>query len=109
MNTITVRSTRNQIRLGPHYVAVPILAVILAFYGKQLLSPGAPGIVTGALIGALWAVGLGLFAQRLARREEWRVRLANSSVFLSIIVIGLTIGGGLMYASMMKIALTIRR
>jgi MFS family permease len=79
--------------------------VILAFYGEQFLPPRALGIVAGMVIGALWAVGLGFIAQRLARREEWRVRLANSSLLLSIIVIGLTIGGGLMYAFMMKRAL----
>jgi hypothetical protein len=105
MNTITVNRTKSQIRFSPYYVTVPMLAVILGFYGKQFLPPGVLGIAAGALIGALWAIGLGLVAQRLARREEWRVRLANTSVFLSIIVIGLTIGGGYMYASMMKGAL----
>jgi MFS family permease len=86
-------------------VTVPILAVILAFCGKQFLPPGVLGIAAGAFIGALWAVGLGLVAQRLARREERRVWLANTSIFLSIVAIGLTIGGGYRYASMMNGAL----
>jgi MFS family permease len=104
MTTIIVNA-RNQDRLGPYYVTVLFLAVIFAFYAKQFLPIGFAGIAAGALIGALWAVGLGFVAQRLARREEWRMRLANSSVLLSTIVIGLTIGGGLMYAMMMKMAL----
>jgi hypothetical protein len=103
--TTVAGTTRRQGRFGPYHVAVPFLAVILAFYAKQFLPLGFVGIAAGALIGALWAVGLGFVAQRLARREEWRVRLANTSAFLSIIVIGLTIGGGLMYAFMMKMAL----
>jgi high-affinity Fe2+/Pb2+ permease len=105
MNASMANKRRSEIRLNPYYVTVPVLTVILAFYGRQFLPLGMLGMAVGGLIGALWAIGIGFVAQRLVHREEWRMRLANTSLFLSIIAIGLTIGGGWMYASMMNMAL----
>ena len=65
---------------------------------------GVLGMLGMALGGLLWALVLGFIAGRLARRESWLARLANASLFVGIIAVGLTIGGGFMYASMMDAA-----
>ena len=97
MSTYDVRSLG---RFGPYLVAVPFLTVIFGFYGT-FLPFGVLGMLGMALGGLLWALVLGFIAGRLARRESWRARLANASLFVGIIAVGLTIGGGFMYASMM--------
>ena len=91
-------------RFGPHLVAVPFLTVMFGVYGT-LLPFGFLSILGGALIGLLWALVLGFLASRLVRRDAWRARLANAPLFLGIIALGLMIGGGFMYASMMDAAL----
>jgi hypothetical protein len=97
--------TKGQRRIGPYLITVPITMTIFALYTNAFLPFGVLGVAGGALIGLLWAAGLGFAAERLARREEWHVWLANTPVFLGIIAIGLSIGGGLMYQSMMYEAL----
>jgi hypothetical protein len=101
MSTYDVRSLG---RFGPYLVAVPFLTVIFGFYGT-FLPFGVLGMLGMALGGLLWALVLGFIAGRLARRESWLARLANASLFVGIIAVGLTIGGGFMYASMMDAAL----
>ncbi len=92
-------------RFGPHLVAVSFLTVVFGFYGT-LLPFGFLGILGGALIGLLWSLVVGFLASRLIRRDAWRARLANAPLFLGIIALGLMIGGGFMYASMMDAALS---
>ena len=92
-------------RGGPYVVTVPFQAVIFGFYGKQFLPFAGAGILLGALLGVLWALLLGVIAQRAARRGAWPTRLANAPLFLGIIASGLMIGGGFMYGAMMAGAL----
>ena len=92
-------------RFGPNLVTVPFQAVLFGFYGKQFLPFGGVGILLGALLGALWALCLGLIAQRTAPRKAWHTRLANAPLLLGIIATGLMIGGGFMYGAMMTTAL----
>jgi hypothetical protein len=101
MSTYDVRSLG---RFGPYLAAVPFLMLIFGFYGT-FLPFGPLGLLGMALVGLLWALVLGFIAGRLARREAWPARLANASLFPGIIAVGLTIGGGVMYASMMNAAL----
>jgi hypothetical protein len=101
MSTYDVRSLG---RFGPYLAAVPFLMIIIGFYGT-FLPFGPLGLLGMALVGLLWALVLGFIAGRLARREAWPARLANASLFLGIIAVGLTIGGGIMYAFMMEAAL----
>lgn len=106
MKSLTVDTrTQDQRRIGPYLITVPITMTIFGLYTHAFLPFGVPGAAGGALIGLLWSAGLGFAAARLARREEWQVWLANTPVFLGIIAIGLSIGGGLMYLSMMSEAL----
>lgn len=96
-NTIVQRS-------GPYLVAVPFAMIIFGFYGT-FLPFGLLGILGFAVAGSLWALFLGFVAQRLMRREAWREWLANASVLLSIIAIGLLAGGGFMYTFMLNAVL----
>lgn len=100
MDTINVKEGR-QVRASPYTVAVMFQVVIFGLYGYQFLPFGVLGIAAGALVGLLWALGLGFAARRLGRREEPRRRLANAAVFLNVIAIGLLVGGGGMYMAMM--------
>jgi len=102
MSTYDVRSLG---RFGPYLVVVPFLTVMFGFYGT-FLPFGVLGILGGALAGLLWALILGFIAGRLARWEAWPARLANASLFLGIIAVGLMIGGGIMYAFMMEAVLS---
>lgn len=102
MDTNTV-DLRNKGRFSPYIAAVPFAVIIFGFYGA-FLPFGILGIAGFAVVGLLWALFLGSIANRLMRRETWRVWLANASVFLSIIAIGLLAGGGFMYSFMMLAA-----
>jgi amino acid transporter len=78
--------------------------IIFGFYGT-FLPFGFLGILGFAVVGLLWALFLGFIANQLMRREAWRERLANASLFVSIIAIGLMVGGGAMYIFMMSAVL----
>jgi hypothetical protein len=106
MKTITVDTkTKDQRWISPYYVTVPITMAIFALYANEFLPFGAVGVAGGAAVGLLWSAGLGFVAERIARREKWHVWLANAPVFLGLIAMGLSIGGGLMYIGMMQRAL----
>ncbi|MCC6167846.1 MAG: hypothetical protein IT329_11515 [Caldilineaceae bacterium] len=88
---------------APYLVAALFAMTIFGFYGA-LLPFGFLGIVGGAAAGLLWAFLVGLAAQRLMRRTTWHARLANASVFVSILAVGLMAGAGAMYIAMMLAA-----
>jgi hypothetical protein len=88
-------------RVGPYVVTAPFQAVIFGFYGRQFLPFGFAAILVGALLGVLWALLLGVIAERAARREGWRTGLANGPLCLGIVATGLMTGGGYMYGAMM--------
>jgi hypothetical protein len=92
-------------RFGPYSVTVPFQAVIFGFYGQQFLPFGFVAILAGALLGVLWALLLGVIAERAARHEGWRTGLANGPLCLGIVATGLMTGGGYMYGAMMTGAL----
>ena len=100
MNTVTVH-TRGQGPFSPYIIAIAFAMILFGFYGT-LLPLGLAGILGFAVFGLLWALFLGFIADRLMRREVWHQRLANASLFVSIIAIGLMIGGGAMYIFMMS-------
>jgi hypothetical protein len=90
----------------PYLIAAPILATIGAFYGKIFLPIGVAGPIAGAVAGVVWALLIGVIANRLMRRATWSALLADAPVALAIIAIGLMTGGGLMYGWMMAAALS---
>jgi hypothetical protein len=100
MNTVTVHA-RSQGPFSPYMIAVPFAMIIFGFYGT-FMPFGLLSIFGFAVVGLLWALFLGFIAKRLMSRETWRERLANASLFVSIIAIGLMLGGGFMYGSMMN-------
>lgn len=100
MDTTTANTRKGLDRYGPYVLAIPFAAILFGFYGT-FLPFGLLSIAGFALGGVLWALLLGFVANRVMRRETWRQRLANGSLFVSIIALGLMIGGGLMYILMM--------
>ncbi len=92
-------------RFGPYTVVAAFQAVIFGLYAKTLSPFGAIGILLAALIGAFWALLLGVVAEHLARRPDWRRTLANAPLSLGITAMALMIGGGAMYIGMMREAL----
>lgn len=100
MDILTVNTTSGG-RRSPYIIAIPFAMILFGFYGT-LLPFGLLGILGFAVFGLLWALFLGFLAGRLMRREVWHQRLANASLFVSIIAIGLMIGGGAMYIFMMS-------
>jgi hypothetical protein len=89
----------------PRLVVVPLTASTFAL-ASLALHLGRPGIVGGAVVGALWSLLLAFVAVRLTRRAEWAPYAANAPVLLSVAAGGLLVGGGLMYGLLMKAALT---
>jgi len=98
MNSVNARS---QSPFSPYIIAMPFAMILFGFYGT-FLPFGLLGILGVAVVGLLWARFLGFIAHRLMRREAWREWLANASLFVSIIAIGLMVGGGSMYIFMMS-------
>jgi hypothetical protein len=92
-------------RVGPYLVVVPILMIILGFYGRMFFGSAILGTAAGAVAGLLWALFTGFAAGWLSRRWQSSVR-ANTPLLLAIIAIGLMTGAGLMYGWMMAAALT---
>jgi hypothetical protein len=82
-------------------VAVPFAMILFGFYGT-LLPFGFLGIVGFAVAGLLWALVLGFIAHRLMHQSGWHQWLANASVFVSIMAVGLLAGAGFMYIFMMS-------
>jgi hypothetical protein len=90
----------------PYLIVAPMLATLGGFYGKIFAPGGIVGPIAGALAGLVWAMLIGLIANRLMRRRAWIALLANAPVALAIIAIGLMTGAGLMYGWMMAAALS---
>jgi hypothetical protein len=103
-NYVLASNVQRAARAGPYLVTLPVSMIIFALY-SQLMPVGLLGSAALAVAGLLWAWFVGLLAKRAARQDRWRVRLANASVFLAILVTGLLVGGGLMYIPMMVGAL----
>jgi len=80
-------------RLGPFLVVVPALVVVSAIGFSTLGGVGAALIA--AVVGLGWALLLGFIAMRISRKESRRTALANVSVFLATLALGLNAGGDL--------------
>lgn len=87
----------------PYLATVPMTGIIVAL-GATGLGLGVPGIIGGAAFGLVWSLGLGSITKRLVRRADWRRRLANGSIFFATVTMGIMLGGGVMYALLMKAA-----
>ena len=103
MNIVTV-DAKSQGRFSPHIVAIIFSMILFGFYGT-FLPFGILGMLGCAVVGLLWALFLGFLANRLMLREAWHKQLANMSLFVSIIAIGLLAGAGFMYGFMMSAVL----
>jgi len=80
-------------RLGPFLIVAPALVVVSAI-GFSTLGGFGLALVAGSF--ALgWSLLLGFIALRLARSESRRSALANGSLFLVTLAMGLMAGGGL--------------
>jgi hypothetical protein len=90
----------------PYLIVAPMSATIGGFYGKIFAPGGIVGPIAGAVAGFVWAMLIGVIANRLMRRRAWIALLANAPVALAIIAIGLMTGAGLMYGWMMAAALS---
>ena len=91
-------------RLGPFLVVVPALVVVSAL-GFSTLGGFGAALVAG-IFALGWALFLGFITMRLARREGWRPALANGSVFLATLALGLMAGGGLPYQLLLSAGLS---
>jgi hypothetical protein len=80
-------------QLGPFLIVATALVVVSAIGFSTLGGIGA-ALIAG-VIGLGWALFLGFIATRLARRESWRPTLANGSMFLVTLALGVMAGGGL--------------
>ena len=80
-------------RLGPFMVVVPALVVVSAIGFSTLGGIGAVSLQGSLALG--WSLLLGFIALRLARSESRRAALANGSVFLATLALGVMAGGGL--------------
>ncbi len=98
----SLRNDGNPMR-APYWLAALFAMVIFGSYGT-LLPFGLPGVVGLAGAGLVWAFLVGLAAQPLMRRATWHKRLANASVFVSIMAVGPMAGAGYMYIAMMLAA-----
>lgn len=103
MDIVTVNA-RSQGGFSPRIIAIIFAMIIFGFYGT-FLPFGLLGILGCAVVGLLWALFLGFITNRLMLGEAWREQLANASLFISIIAIGLMVGGGAMYILMMSAVL----
>ena len=91
-------------RLGPLLVIVPALVVVSAL-GFSTLGGFGAALVAG-VIALGWALFLGFIATRLARSESWRPTLANGSMFLITLAMGVMAGGGLPYQLLLSAGLS---
>jgi hypothetical protein len=80
-------------RLGPFLVVVPALVVVSAIGFSTLGGIGAALVAGSLALG--WSLFLGFIAMRLARSESRKAALANGSVFLATLALGVMAGGGL--------------
>jgi hypothetical protein len=91
-------------RVGPFLVVVPALVVVSAI-GFSTLGGFSAALIAGTL--ALgWTLLLGFIAMRLARSESRSAALANGSMFLVTLAMGLMAGGGLPYQLLLSAGLS---
>jgi hypothetical protein len=91
-------------RLGPFLVVVPAL-VVVGGLGFSTLGGFSAALVAGG-VGLGWGLFLGFIARRVARSESRRAALANASVFLITLAMGLMAGGGLPYQLLLSAGLS---
>jgi hypothetical protein len=80
-------------RLGPFLVVVPALVVVSAIGFSTLGGIGAALVAGSLALG--WSLFLGFIAMRLARSESRKAALANGSVFLATLALGVMASGRL--------------
>jgi len=85
-------------------VVVPALVVVSAIGFSTLGGVGAALVAAVAALG--WTLLLGFIAMRLARSESRRAALANASVFLATLALGLNAGGALPYQMLLSAGLS---
>jgi hypothetical protein len=91
-------------QLGPFLIVGPALIVVSAIGFSTLGGVGAALIAAVAALG--WTLLLGFVATRLARKESRRPALANASVFLATLALGLMAGGGLPHQMLLSAGLS---
>jgi hypothetical protein len=91
-------------RLGPFLVVVPALVVVGGLGFSTLGGFSAALVAGGVALG--WALFLGFIARRLARSESRRAAMANGSLFLITLAMGLMAGGGLPYQLLLSAGLS---
>jgi hypothetical protein len=87
----------------PHFLIVPATSLVVALASTGL-ALGPAGIIGGAALGLIWSLVFAVVVQRVIRRDRWRRRLADASVFLAIVATGVMLGGGTMYGLLMRAA-----
>ena len=91
-------------RVGPFLFVAPALVVVSAI-GFSTLGGFSAALIAGTL--ALgWSLLLGFIALRLARSESRRAALANGSLFLITLAMGVMAGGGLPYQLLLSAGLS---
>jgi hypothetical protein len=85
-------------------VVVPALVVVSAIGFSTLGGIGAALVAGSLALG--WSLLLGFIALRLARSESRRAALANGSMFLVTLAMGLMAGGGLPYQLLLSAGLS---
>jgi hypothetical protein len=90
---------------GPYLVVVPMLAMLGGFYGHFFAPGGFVGPLAGVAIGLVWALLIGIIANRLIRRATLEPFLADVPIAIGIVAVGLMTGAGFMYGWMMTAAL----
>jgi hypothetical protein len=91
-------------RLGPFLIVAPALVVVSAI-GFSTLGGFSAALLAGSL--ALgWSLLLGFITMRVARSESRKAALANGSVFLVTLAMGLMAGGGLPYQLLLSAGLS---
>ena len=101
---MSTTNEKRQGRLGPFLVVVPALVVVSAI-GFSTLGGFSAALLAGSL--ALgWSLLLGFITMRVARSESRKAALANASVFLVTLAMGLMAGGGLPYQLLLSAGLS---
>jgi hypothetical protein len=91
-------------RIGPLLVVVSAL-VVVSVLGFSTLGGFGAALVAG-IFALGWALFLGFITMRLARSESRRAALANGSLFLITLAMGLMAGGGLPYQLLLSAGLS---
>jgi len=101
---VSITNEKHYGRLDPFLIVAPALVVVSAIGFSTLGGFGAALIAGCFALG--WSLLLGFIALRLARSESRRAALANGSVFLVTLAMGLMAGGGLPYQLLLSAGLS---